>query len=97
MKIGIDKIALTTPEFQANNLDKYTISTIKKPNEDVPFLLRDKTGYEHFGNRAFLQTESAIIDINQKGLLIAFNPSKAKHPYKLSDSLGAITEKIKQG
>ena len=96
MQIGIDKIALTSQEFRAVDLSKFSISSVKKPGEDVPYLITDKHGTEYFGNKAFVQTDSTILDINQRGILVVFNPCKLLHPYKLNSDLSAITDTIKQ-
>ena len=96
MNLGIDKIALTSTEFRAKDLSKFTISCLKKPDEEVPFLINDSQGNDYFGNKAFIQTDNSIIDINNRGLLIAFNPSKILHPYKLNSNLKEITETIKK-
>lgn len=96
MNLGIDKIALTTTEFRAKDLSKFTISCLKKPDEQIPFLINDSQGNDYFGNKAFIQSDNSIIDINNRGLLIAFNPCKILHPYKLNSNLKGITETIKE-
>ena len=96
MQIGIDKIALTSQEFSAVDLSKFSTSYVKHPGEPLKYLITDQQGSEYFGNKAFIQTDSAIIDINSKGILVVFNPCKLLHPYKLNSDLSTITDTIKQ-
>jgi len=95
MQIGIDKIALTSKEFRCVDLSNFGRSAIHHPGKALPYITTDKKGVEYFGNKMFLQTDSTIIDINSKGVLVVFNPCKLKHPYKLNSDLTTITDTIK--
>ena len=94
-QFGIDFIGLTTTDFRVNSLDKFNISRTTIPDEEIPLLTIDQNNVKHFAQKAYLQTDSAIIDINRTGLRVNFNPSKFLHPYELNTDLTDITEIIK--
>lgn len=95
MQIGIDKIALTTQEFRCVDVTEFGRNENHKPGKALPYITTDQKGVEYFGTNMYLQTDSTIIDINSKGVLVVFNPCKLKHPYKLNSDLTSITDTIK--
>lgn len=95
MQIGIDKIALTSQEFRCVDLSNFGRNENHKPGKALPYIATDQKGVEYFGTNMYLQTDSTVIDINSKGVLVVFNPCKLKHPYKLNSDLSSITDTIK--
>jgi hypothetical protein len=86
MNFGIDKLKLYTKDFQVSNAKGWNKKggKIDEPN---PYLLTTKEGQEIFecGIHTNIDIGQANLNIaiNQVGMILAFNPSKHKHPYYL--------------
>lgn len=89
---GIDKITLATKEFKVLEGHKLTIQPMAyQPNSpnpvEEPLLFGNQKG-----SKAYFNHKNFNVSINQKGLSIAFNPSKALHPYNLTNSDNEIQQ-----
>ena len=89
---GIDKILLTTPDFQVDKVNSTLFgldtSTPQGGNEaELPYLLTDKAGREVKARKIYHNSPNHIgnYTIRQDGLLVQFNPSKISHPYLLAE------------
>lgn len=89
MRAGIDKISLHIPEIQIDNLYRTGLEHDKgKENlttgaETPSLTLTDRAGNKLTGAKFYANGDGYTIDINSRGTLINYNPSKALHPYKL--------------
>ena len=84
--IGIDKLHLTSADFQVKDLNSplFSIDSGTKQGKDsVPYLLTDSCGKQVHAWKASHKGEKGYYCINQHGLLVQFNPSKIHHPYLL--------------
>jgi hypothetical protein len=99
--VGIDKLILTTGDFQVTDLKHplFVKKAVTKGDESLP-RYTDLKGQTIEANNFFINEPhlTATYDFNQRhGLRIVFNPSKKIHPYKLSgtgDTLNRISDKI---
>lgn len=90
--VGIDKILLTTKDFIIESGHYLTVQPMAfQPNskdaKEEPVLFNDQRG-----QKAYLNTSNFNVSISPIGLSIQFNPSKALHPYNLTND----NEEIKQ-
>lgn len=97
---GIDKIQLWAPLQQvaineANpGIFGFNRST-KQGRADLPLLLTDSTGTPIYANSIYHNSQFAQYSINQVGLQVQFNPSKAKHPYHLAATGKEFSDTVK--
>lgn len=90
---GIDMLHLWAPmdAFTVARMDEdagWSLTRNTTPKcPKLPPMLRDGTGKVVFASKAWMNFDgpgSLRLDINTKGLRLAFNPSKALHPYELA-------------
>ena len=100
--VGIDKIEIATPAYTLKKYDSEHFGlnrSLKQGDSELPYLMTTGEGEEIFANKMFHNSEVATFDINQRGMLISFNPSKYYHQYHLMtdvQQLNAVTEDIQQ-
>ena len=92
MSIGIDKISLHTKEFSVDSSHSLTIQPMAyTPNseeeKEEPTLWRGQKG-----SKAYLNSDLYNLTINERGLSVAFNPSKILHSYSLTNDTHQIEE-----
>ena len=97
---GIDKLMITTQSFiikdasQTGLQVKHGFTNLATGEQNNPYLFTDKKGRKVEGVSAFLNTEQYGLNINQYGMQIVFNPSKAYHPYELCTDTKVLQERI---
>ena len=97
---GIDKLMLTSQAFiikdasQTGLQVKHGFTNLATGEQSNPFLFKDKTGRKIEGVSAFLNTEFYGLNINQFGVQINFNPSKAYHPFELCNDPKILQQRI---
>lgn len=97
---GIDKLTLWAEDYKVDRLAPshgWTVQASTSPQAPEPLPLhRDKTGAIVCGNKAHFNTELLRFDIDQRGLRIDLNPSKLRHPWRLSGAqiLGTVEDVI---
>ena len=98
MKIGIDKVWISTTNFKVHDSGYLSQTTppLTSIKEVVAPIYTDENGRKVFG-RSYLNTETFNLDINQFGLRLNFNPSALQHPYELFsvDILPKVEEQLK--
>jgi len=99
MNIGIDKISLQTKDYSIKQFSNriFGIKANMPPNSQGLPTYSDLSGQEIQANSVYHNGLYANYDINKKGLLISFNPSKVYHPYNLvstGDELGNVIQNI---
>lgn len=92
MSIGIDKISLYTKEFSIGSGHNLTIQPMaytpnSKEQREEPHLWRGQKGA-----KAYLNNEIYNLTISERGLNVAFNPSKILHPYNLTNDTHQVEE-----
>jgi hypothetical protein len=98
---GIDKVILTTSDFQVTDLKHplFVKKSVVKGDGELP-RYTDLKGQTIEANNFYINEPHLIAtyDFNQRhGLRIVFNPSKKTHPYILSgtgDALNRVSDKI---
>lgn len=85
---GIDKIHLTTREFEVKNSKSgdFTIeSGQKQGGKEAPWLMKDQAGHDVHAWKMYHNSEKGIghYNFSPNGLMVSFNPSKIAHPYNL--------------
>ena len=80
---GIDKVGLHTKAYHVHTLNGWTEKGGRKVGEAPPVFLRDGEGRAIEGSGFFLNAGNVNVDLSPKGLLVSFNPSKARHAYHL--------------
>jgi hypothetical protein len=92
MITGVDKLVLTTTDFRVKEVNSalFGIDTSTKQGGiegELPYLLRDIRGREVKAWKIYHNSKKSIgnYTIDNRGLLIQFNPSKIIHPYQLQE------------
>lgn len=80
---GVDKVGLHAKAYTVQTLNGWGEKAGRKVGEPAPVFLRDGQGTPVPGAGFFINTGSVNVDLSPKGLLVTFNPSKARHPYAL--------------
>ena len=80
---GIDKVGLHTKAYHVHTLNGWTEKGGRTVGEAPPVFLRDGQGTPVEGAGFFLNAGNVNVDLSPKGLLVSFNPSKARHAYHL--------------
>lgn len=98
MKIGIDKVWISTTDFKVHDANYLSQTTPPQTSvvESYRPIYEDENGRKVFG-RSYLNTETFNLDINEFGLRLNFNPSALQHPYELfgADILPKVKEQLK--
>lgn len=98
--VGIDKILISTPDYAVKDLtnrDVWGANINYKPGSGALPLYSDYSGNQIEANNFYHNGKKATYDINQRGLSITFNPSKAYHPYNLTttgDDLNRYVDEV---
>lgn len=100
--VGIDKIQLWLPLQQVSikeaseGIFGFNRST-KQGGGQLPFLLSDSAGTPVYANSMYHNSKTGLAQysINQVGLQVQFNPSKAKHPYYLASTGKDFSDTVK--
>ncbi len=85
---GIDKIHLTTRDFEVKNCHSgdFTIeSGVKQGGMEAPWMLKDLAGHDVYAWKMYHNSPKGLghYNFSPNGLLVTFNPSKIHHPYNL--------------
>jgi hypothetical protein len=98
---GIDKLTITTQDFTVRDYTKAGLTLDSgKINLDTgeqfqQHLFTDSFNREVFGYKAYYNdADNHTVNVNQYGLQVVFNPSKAYHPYKLCNDTKVLQERI---
>jgi len=96
---GVDKLAVHTRDFHVSDyrsLHKNQTTAPNKEIEDLPVLMVDSRGQGLHATKAWADTKGRRIpyqvDFDKNGMLLAVNPSKALHPWKLNSDVNSIEE-----
>lgn len=109
--VGIDKLELTTREWQVNSWRDSNLTLFPTPEragvevmEDY-LIIRDKAGVEKRGQKAILNDPDSLfsLTLNQYGARLTLNPSKPYHPvnlcsdsFTLADRIGAVETRLRE-
>lgn len=107
--VGIDKLELTTREWQVNSWRDSNLTLFPTPEragmeamEDF-LIIRDKSGVEKRGQKAVLNDPLYSLTLNQFGARLTLNPSKPYHPVNLcsdnstlADRIGAVETRLRE-
>jgi hypothetical protein len=97
LEAGIDKLVLSTKDFEVKDTKPLNIQPLMKPagkespEQESGFLFMS-AGQPVFGAKAFLNTDHYQVNIGQLGLSITLNPSKILHPYELLTNESQLAE-----
>lgn len=97
LEAGIDKLVLSTKDFEVKDTKPLNIQPLMKPagkespEQESGFLFMS-AGQPVFGAKAFLNTEHYQVNIGHLGLSITLNPSKILHPYELLTNESQLAE-----
>lgn len=98
---GVDKVSLHTRAFIVKDgLRGWSERAGRKVGEDPPCFLHDDAGHRVEGAGFYLNTPAFNADLSPKGLLVTFNPSKARHPFHLLTDpaeVGRIADNVQAG
>lgn len=97
---GVDKLVLYTNDFGVDNYDLILRKNqTTGPGEDIcdlPLLLTDSRGKILRATKAWAETKDRAmpyqVDFNRHGMIVAFNPSKALHPWMLNTDVDSVCE-----
>jgi len=91
--VGIDKIVLHTREFQVDRVENSGLRLasheidLNTGVQEAENLFMDSLGVEVKGQKAYANIDGLYtLDIDSRGMVIRFNPSKYFHPYNLTNN-----------
>jgi hypothetical protein len=100
MKVGIDKLVLTTTDFSVDDVYHSELKTdLGLLGVPQPHLFTDGAGIVVKAKKTFYNQEDSIVNltINEKGLQIITNPSKHFHTYELmteTEKLSIVADNV---